>query len=96
MRRLLCIAALVAGAAGCSGHPATTEECNAILDRIVELELHELGFRDPALEARKAAELRSALAPELRRCEGVRVRATAIECARHAKSAEEISHKCLR
>lgn len=75
---------------------ATAETCTEILDRIVEVELTEQGFRDPALTARKKEELRGRLGPELRRCQGRRLPIEALGCVRKAKNTEEISHTCLR
>jgi hypothetical protein len=80
--------------AGCHER-ATPEACRAILDRIVELELHEMGYSDPVLAARKRAELEKKLAPELERCHGLRLPADALQCVRRATSAEELTHRCL-
>jgi hypothetical protein len=96
MRRLVLVALLCATAAGCRRHAATADDCRLILARIVELELRELGFRDAALADRKRTELRRTLGAELSRCEGVRVRAGAMDCVRQATTVEEISHRCLR
>jgi hypothetical protein len=93
--RALGIAALLF-ASGCRRHVVTAPECEKILDRIVDLELHELGFRDPVLAQRKEVELRRTLAAELHQCEGVRVREGALECVATAATVEEISHRCLR
>jgi len=96
MRRVGAIAFVALALCGCRRHAATPDECALILDRIVQLELHELGFRDPALAARKSSELQRTLAPELRSCQGVRIRENAIPCVQRATSTEEISHRCLR
>jgi hypothetical protein len=82
--------------AACNGQRATRQDCVEILDRIVELELRETGFRDPALVARKREELRKTFAPELARCTGRRLPKDALACVRNATSAEEVSHRCLR
>ena len=42
---------------GCHRHYATPADCLGILDRLVELELKEQGFRDPALAPRWQSEL---------------------------------------
>lgn len=82
--------------AGCGNGRASRDDCAAILDRIVELELRERGFRDPALVARKREELRRTFAPELARCDGRRLPKDALACVHEARSAEEVSHRCLR
>lgn len=83
-------------APGCQGGSATAEQCAVILDRIVELELREQGYRDPALTERKRAEFRRLFADELGRCEGRRLPAGAMACIEAAVSAEQVSHVCLR
>jgi hypothetical protein len=88
--------ALALPLAGCHRHPATPEDCRYILARIVELELHELGFRDPVLARRKVAAVQSALSGELAHCTGVPVRQGAMACVQRARSVEELSHRCLR
>jgi hypothetical protein len=80
----------------CRRERLTAEDCRTLLGRITDLELAERGFRDPALTARRKAELQTTLAPELSSCPGRRVRAGAIACAQAARSAEELSHRCLR
>jgi hypothetical protein len=77
-------------------HRMTEQECGLVLDRIVELELAERGFRDPELARRRQAELRARLGSELASCTGRRVAANVEACLVKAKSAEEISHVCLR
>ncbi|MCB9565954.1 MAG: hypothetical protein H6710_01795 [Myxococcales bacterium] len=98
LRRLagLALAGLALASAACEGRAATPEECEAILDRIVELELREQGYRDPALLARKQAEFRRLFADDLGRCVGRRLPPGARECVARASSAEAISHECLR
>ena len=92
----LLLLSLLASTSGCRGAPATEAECRAILDRIVELELGELGFRDPVLAERKKAQLGRQLADELGKCVGLPLPAGALACVRRARSTEEISHGCLR
>ena len=80
---------------GCSTRAATREECRQILDRIVELELHEMGFQDPALEARRKEEVERRHEADLDACLGKPISRTALECVRSAQTAEEVSHRCL-
>lgn len=95
VHRLAALSSLVTLAA-CSESRATTEDCRAIFERIVELELEEMGYRDPALAERKRAELGRVLGPELQRCEGRRIASTARACIREAKTAEALTHDCFR
>ena len=88
--------ALVVASVGCNRSRATDQDCAKILDRIVELEVRERGFRDPALLERKRAEMRQVLAPELKLCEGKRLKPGALACVQQATSSEQISHACLR
>ena len=80
----------------CGGRRATAKDCARILDRIVELELRERGYHDPALLERKRRELRRSLAAELEHCRGKRLRSDALNCLERASGSEEISHRCLR
>ena len=93
MKKLI-LAFLLLGA--CRGEPATDEHCAAILDRVVELELGEQGYRDPVLTLRSQQELRVTLSREVARCKGLRLPKGAMDCIRRATSSEEISHRCLR
>jgi len=94
----LALAALwsLSSALGCRSTRATPDECARILDRIVDLELHERGFRDPALASRKRDDVRRLLAPEIAECAGKPLRSGALACVEHATSTEQISHDCLR
>lgn len=74
---------------------ASIHDCEAILARIIVLELREQGYRDPALAARRAAELRTQFATDLARCVGRPLPASALECVKKAGSSEAISHHCL-
>ncbi len=84
------------GCAACRSSRATTQECTEIMDRIVDLELREMGYQDPVLAARKRDELHVLLAPELERCRGRRLPAGALACVRRAATSEDITHRCLR
>jgi hypothetical protein len=94
MRRLAILAALL-GLSGCSRERAKPEDCQRIFDRLVEVELHELGYRDPALAQRRHEELRKLLTDEAARCVGGRMRPDALVCVERAQKAEEIVHQCL-
>jgi len=94
MKRLLLLVLLLP--AGCRRAPLSAEDCRRILDRIVDLELAERGFRDPALAERRKNELRALFSPDLAACVGRRVRPDALACVARATSAEDLSHHCLR
>jgi hypothetical protein len=97
MRGLAVALALAAAlaAAGCTRERATPELCARILDRIVELELGERGYRDPVLVERKKTQMRARFADDLLRCPGRSVRSGARACIDTARHTEEISHHCL-
>jgi hypothetical protein len=81
---------------GCARRRATAEDCREILDRIVTVELMEMGFRDRELAARKRREIRRSFGPELARCQGRPLSAAGLACVRTARTTEELSHVCLR
>ena len=83
-------------ALGCDRERATEEQCRAIFDRLVELELSEMGFRDPELTRRRQSELRARHRDELEACVGRPLRSDAMRCVQAAESAEQLSHECLR
>jgi hypothetical protein len=99
--RLLALAAVTAviagslGVTGCQRHLASARDCQAVLDRLVELELVESGYRDPALAPRWQQELARRFEPDLRRCQRLRVRDDLAACLEGAASAEEVAHRCL-
>jgi hypothetical protein len=86
---------LVLAVQACTRELATEQQCHAIFDRIVEIELEEMGFRDAALAARRKAELRARHQNALRDCVGRYISDQAMACVATAKTTEELSHKCL-
>jgi hypothetical protein len=97
---LLCFCAIL-GAVRC-GHPATADECRIIVDRTVELELKAMNVSDPAELARRRGTSLGAGAggatPESRLagCLGRHLTDRQMECVRSAKTAVEISARCLQ
>ena len=89
-------AALLTCTPSCTRERATEQQCHAIFERIVDIELEEMGFRDPALAARHKAELQARYARTLRGCVGHPISVRAMTCVASAKTTEELSHKCLR
>ena len=81
------LAATVLASTGCHRRTASAADCAAVLDRLVELELNESGYRDPVLRARWQR--------DLARCRGLTVRNDLAKCLPAARSPEEITHRCL-
>jgi len=99
MRRLLrhswLVFFVIAAAGGCHRRPASMDDCVAVLDKLVELELEESGYRDPVVRARWADEARRRFAGELARCPGLLVKNDLYACLRAARTSEAIVHGCV-
>lgn len=95
MKRALTCMWLALCVQSCTREGATAQQCHVIFDRIVEIELEEMGFRDVALAARHKTELRARYQSALRGCIGRDISARAMACVATAKTTEELSHKCL-
>lgn len=95
LRLLAALGALLLASCGRS-KAATDADCAALFQRLVELELQERGFRDPALLERWRTEAQRKFAPALAACRGRRLPASALACAALATTAEEVAHRCLR
>ena len=67
----------------------------AVLDRIIELDLTESGYRDAVLRARWQQDLGRRFAPDLERCRGLAVKNDVPRCLVNARTPEEIVHGCL-
>lgn len=87
---------MLGAAFGCGTERATPAQCREIFDRIVAIELEEMGFADPELASRKQASLAALYAGRLQECVGRRLPSEALRCVATAKSTEALSHKCLR
>jgi hypothetical protein len=94
-RRIVAVALLAAGLGGCHRHMATPDDCRAILNRLVEMELTESGFHDPALVPRWQGELARRFDGDLRRCRSIRVRDDLATCLRDAQNPEQVAHRCV-
>ncbi len=81
---------------GCNRRRATEDECRAIFDRIVDIELEERGYRDPMLAERRKTELRRQFDDRVRACVGRPIPDDAMGCVARAGTAESLSHECLR
>jgi len=97
MRRLTLLMVLTTWLlSGCSNEEASVEQCRAIFDRLVTVELEEVGFRDPALAELTRAELSTRHHAEIAKCVGRRLPRHAMSCVMAANNAETVSHECLR
>ena len=94
--RFVLAALFAALVAGC-GHAATEQECQEIVDKVVELESKEQGVTDPAAVAKRKEETRKSIGEQMMpRCVGKKIRDSAMACVRNAKSFDEIDNVCLR
>ena len=80
----------------CERERATRFQCEEIFERLIILELREMGFNDAELSKRWIARLRRRYRAELEECVGKGIPAEAMRCIESAKSAEVLSHTCLR
>jgi hypothetical protein len=80
--------------AGC-GRKATREDCEAVVDRNVELQLKALGVVDPATVSKRRDEMRAGMKDDIDKCVGKRVTDAMISCVKNAETTEKID-KCLR
>jgi hypothetical protein len=81
--------------AGCHHQAASAAACAAVLDRLIDLELTESGYRDPIVRARWHDELSRRFAPDLARCRGLAVGTDLPRCLASAHTSGEITHRCL-
>ncbi|MCU0654518.1 MAG: hypothetical protein MUF64_04265 [Polyangiaceae bacterium] len=93
---LLALLALAVTSLAC-GHPATQQECEEILDKVVELELKGQFINDPAILEQRKKTAREAKAKDLLpRCTGRKITEAAMACIRQAQSYDDIDNRCLR
>jgi hypothetical protein len=92
--RSLSLLALVASVGGC-GRTATTEDCDLIVDRYVEIELKALKVTDPKVIEQRKADMRKDLREELKTCPGKRITDSMLACVKAAESNAELD-KCTR
>ena len=81
---------------GCGSRRASPEDCERIFDRMVDVELKELGYRDPALSELKRNQLKQRFAAEIGKCAGGKLSPHGLSCIETAQTGEQISHVCLR
>ncbi len=93
MRWLFVVSVLLC-LAGC-GRKATRTDCEAVVDKNVEVKLKADGVTDPPLVAKRKEELRESLKEDIDKCVGKRVTDGMMACVKTAETAEQID-KCLR
>ena len=94
-------AGLTALAVSACGHPATEAECQAIVERIVELELKAQKVTAPTEIAKRRGESLGSPGdggrPDvLQGCVGKHITDRALACVRSAETASEITERCLQ
>lgn len=82
---------------GC-GHPASSQECQEIVERIATLELEKTaGSNDPKSVGAQVDETKKALAANtLKDCVGKRITERAMQCVRGAKNSQQIVDDCFK
>lgn len=93
MRWLLFTCALCC-VAGC-GRKATRADCEAVVDKNVEVKLKADGVTDPSLVSKRKEELRAELKDDIDKCVGKRITDGMLSCVEGAETPEQID-KCLR
>jgi hypothetical protein len=88
------LAALALVLTGC-GRKATREDCEAVVDRNVELQLRALGVTDGATIGKRRDEMRASMREDIDKCVGKRVTDGMMACVKLAETTEKID-KCLR
>ncbi|MCL2825551.1 MAG: hypothetical protein FWD57_16285 [Polyangiaceae bacterium] len=80
---------------GCQS--ASQQDCERIIDRIVELELKDQGITNPELVRQRKAETHARKQEELvKGCVGKRIGKATMACIESAESSVEITEKCLQ
>jgi hypothetical protein len=87
-------ACVVLSVAGC-GRKATRADCEAVVDKNVEVRLKADGITDPPTVQKRKDELRASLKDDIDKCVGKHVTDGMLTCVNHAETAEQID-KCLR
>lgn len=96
-RRLASLVFLLAFALACSacGRKATRADCEAVVDKNVEVKLKAEGITDPPIVQKRKEELRASLRDDIDKCVGKRITDGMMACVKGADTAEQID-KCLK
>lgn len=93
MRRL---ALLLLTASACHNHTvATPQDCEAIVERLVALEMAERGYQDPVLQQRRTREIFSTHANLMAECPGKALPHHARDCLAKATNPHTVIRDCL-
>jgi hypothetical protein len=80
---------------GC-GHPATVEDCEAIVERIARLELEKRNPGQPEAVEREVQKTKDAVRQAtMSQCVGKRITRSALECVRDARTSEQVVNECF-
>ncbi len=89
--------AVLAGGWALGCHRTTEQDCEKVIDKMVELELRDQGVTDPlVLDDRKKTTREKKRDDLLKTCVGKRVSQSALSCIQSARHANEITDVCLR
>lgn len=76
-------------------HAATREDCLAIVDVNIELQMKEMGIEDAAVVDARKKDMRVQLETDIEKCIGRKVSTSALDCVRSARAVADID-RCLR
>lgn len=94
MIRLLLTVACALSLVAC-GRRATEADCNAIIDRNVEIQLKAMNITDAPTVQKRQTELRTSLRDEVKSCVGRRVTDGMMACVKQANTPDQVD-ACLR
>ena len=86
---MLGMLATVGGLAGC-GRKATESDCQAIIDRNVEVQMRKMSITDDAVIAKKKDEIHTQFAESMKGCIGRRITDGMMKCVKDAPTVEAI------
>jgi hypothetical protein len=77
------------------GRKATEDDCRAIVDKNVEIQMTSMHITDSDAIEKKKLEMRSEFESDMKGCVGKRVTDGMMDCVKKAQKADEID-KCMR
>lgn len=91
----LSIIMVLVALSACEPPRASAEQCRQIFDRMVELELRQMGFQDPVLAKRRQADLAARFRQDLESCVGRPMPEDAMACVAKAQNTQSLLRDCL-